>query len=248
MFSTKLVAHRGLPGKYPENTLIGYKAAIAAGAKYLETDIQLTKDQTPVLFHDKNLRSLCNADGEIHSHTLSELADFYAMDFDRFGYKFSQTPIPTLDDFVKLLQQHPDVKAFIEIKRISVKQFGVAQVVAPILRALRPVTNQCIIISYSTPVLQAVRTYGYPKIGVVTNHWQKRNKASISDLQPDFLFCNIESLPRWGKLNLPDKKLVIFSADDIATANTLINRGVDFVETNTIDDMLRGMNNSEKMA
>lgn len=246
MTSPKLVAHRGLPKKYPENTLIGYEAAITAGAKYLETDIQLTQDEVPVLFHDKNLRRLCNAEGAIQLHTLSELAEFYAMDFDQFGYKFSQTPIPILDDFVNLLQQHPDVKAFIEIKRISIKHFSIAQVVAPILRALKPVTRQCIIISYSIPVLQAVKNYGYPTIGAVTDHWRERNNAKINDLNPEYLFCNIDNLPKWGKISLPNRKLVIFSADDIATANTLTKRGANFIETNTIDDMLREMNNSAK--
>ncbi len=240
-----LIAHRGLPNKYPENTLIGYKAAIAAGAKYLETDIQLTSDQIPVLFHDRDFKRLCNTEGAIHMRTLAELENVQAMDFDQFGYKFAQTPIPTLDDFVKLLEQHPDVKAFIEIKRISIHHFGITPVVAAILRSLRPVTNQCIIISYSIPVLLAVRNYGFPAIGGVTNKWSARNNAKLTELKPDFLFCGIDSLPRWGKLSLPDKKLVIFSADDVTTADKLIKRGVDFIETNTIDDMLMEMKQSQ---
>lgn len=246
MNSEKLVAHRGLPNKYPENTLAGYEAAIEAGAKFVETDVQLTQDQVPVLFHDKNFSRLCNAEGEIHSHTLAELKDYSAMDFDQFGYKFSGTPIPTLADFVELLQQHPNVKAFIEIKRISIKHFSIAQVVAPVLRALKPVTQQCIVISYSIPVLQAVRNYGFPAIGAVSNHWRDRKNEIVSSLRPEYFFCDIDNLPKRGKLNLPDKKLVIFSADDITTANDLIKRGADFVETNTIDDMISGMKNSEQ--
>lgn len=244
MIKPKLIAHRGLPLKYPENTLIGYEAAIAAGAKYLETDIQLTSDQIPVLFHDRDLKRLCNADGAIHMHTLAELKDVHAMDFSQFGYKFSQTPIPTLDEFVSFLQQHPDVKAFIEIKRISIHHFGIAPVVAAILRSLRPVIRQCIIISYSIPALLAVRKYGFPLIGGVTNNWRLRNNSRLAELKPDYLFCSIEKLPRWGKLNLPGRKLVIFSADDTETANKLIARGVNLIETNTIDDMLEGMNQS----
>lgn len=244
MTMPKLIAHRGLPEKYPENTLVGHEAAIAAGATYLETDVQLTQDQVPVLFHDKNLKRLSNAEGAIHMHTLAELENFYAMDFEQFGYKFSQTPIPTLDSFVELLQQHPDVKAFIEIKRISIKHFGLAQVVAPILRALRPVTKQCIVISYSIPVLQAVRNYGYPTIGAVTDHWRDRTNTKINDLQPEYLFCDINNLPKWGKIKLPNRKLVIFSTNDVTTAQALTKRGADFIETNTVDDMLEEMKKS----
>ena len=236
-----LIAHRGLPKKYPENTLVGYEAAIAAGAGYLETDIQLTSDQIPVLFHDRDLKRLCNTDGAIHMRTLAELENIYAMDFNQFGYKFAKNPVATLDEFVELLLKHPHVKAFIEIKRTSIHHFGIAPVVAAILRSLRPVTRQCIIISYSVPVLLAVKNYGYPAIGGVTNKWSTRNNAKIADLKPDFLFCGINSLPRWGKLNLPDKKLVIFSTDEVSTANKLSSRGVEFIETDTIDDMLREM-------
>lgn len=236
-----LIAHRGLPKKYPENTLIGYETAIAAGAEYLETDIQLTSDLKPVLFHDRDLKRLCNAEGTIHMRTLAELEDVRAMDFNQFGYKFARTPIPTLDDFVKLLIKHPGVKAFIEIKRISVHHFGITPVITAILRSLRPVSRQCIIISYSIPALLAVKNFGFPVIGGVTNKWSARNNDKLEELDPDFLFCDIKSLPRWGKLTLPGKKLVIFSADDMNTANKLIKRGVNFIETNTIDDMLTEM-------
>lgn len=241
MSKPKLVAHRGLPNKFPENTLTGYKAAIAAGAKYLETDIQLTSDQIPVLFHDRDFKRLCNTEGAIQMYTLPELHDVHAMGFDKFGYKFSRTHIPALDDFVKLLQQHPDVKAFVEIKRNSIDYFGISPVVAAILKSLRPVTSQCIIISYSIPALLAVRDYGYPAIGGITNNWSTRNNTELAELKADFLFCSIKSLPERGELSLPDKKLVIFSSDDVATATKLIKRGVDLIETNTIDDMLKKM-------
>ncbi|HBH35210.1 MAG TPA: glycerophosphodiester phosphodiesterase, partial [Gammaproteobacteria bacterium] len=39
------VAHRGDPFRFPENSLAGYHSAIAAGANYIETDIQLTADE-----------------------------------------------------------------------------------------------------------------------------------------------------------------------------------------------------------
>ena len=39
-----LIAHRGYPAHYPENTLIGLEAAIKAGAERIEFDIQLSAD------------------------------------------------------------------------------------------------------------------------------------------------------------------------------------------------------------
>ena len=50
-----LVAHRGQPQSYPENSLAGFEHALQAGASYVETDVQITSDGVPVLSHDANL-------------------------------------------------------------------------------------------------------------------------------------------------------------------------------------------------
>ena len=47
-----LVAHRGLQARYPENTILGFNKAIEQGAKFIELDIQFSKDCLPVIYHD----------------------------------------------------------------------------------------------------------------------------------------------------------------------------------------------------
>lgn len=47
-----IIAHRGLSGEYPEHTLPAYRAAIAAGADYIEPDLVLTKDGVLVARHE----------------------------------------------------------------------------------------------------------------------------------------------------------------------------------------------------
>ncbi len=50
-----IIAHRGLSGEYPEHTLAGYKAAIDAGADYIEPDLVLTKDGMLVARHENEI-------------------------------------------------------------------------------------------------------------------------------------------------------------------------------------------------
>ncbi len=50
-----IIAHRGLSGEYPEHTLAGYKAAIDAGADYIEPDLVLTKDGVLVARHENEI-------------------------------------------------------------------------------------------------------------------------------------------------------------------------------------------------
>ncbi len=48
-----VVAHRGYSGRYPENTVSAFEAAIEAGADMIELDVCLTKDRVPVVIHDQ---------------------------------------------------------------------------------------------------------------------------------------------------------------------------------------------------
>lgn len=52
----KLIAHRGASGAHKENTLMAFEAAVAAGVDGIETDVQLSKDGIPVLYHDAHFR------------------------------------------------------------------------------------------------------------------------------------------------------------------------------------------------
>jgi glycerophosphoryl diester phosphodiesterase len=47
-----LQGHRGARGLKPENTLPSFEAAFDAGVRSIETDIHLTRDGVPILYHD----------------------------------------------------------------------------------------------------------------------------------------------------------------------------------------------------
>lgn len=57
------VAHRGHSSKAPENTLAAIRRAARAGADIVEFDVNLTRDDKPVLMHDLYLRRTTNGTG-----------------------------------------------------------------------------------------------------------------------------------------------------------------------------------------
>lgn len=77
-------AHRGGSGdaRTAQNTVAAFEAAIALGCDYVEFDVRLTADGTPVVFHDAEL---AGADGPrpIARHRLDELADLEPVTLDR---------------------------------------------------------------------------------------------------------------------------------------------------------------------
>ncbi|MDO8704619.1 MAG: glycerophosphodiester phosphodiesterase family protein [Sulfuricaulis sp.] len=241
MIIPKLVAHRGYPRHYPENTLIGIEAAVVAGARFVEVDVQISRDRVPVLFHDRGLKRLCGVDGRILDYRYDELWAFRVSEPGKFGDRFNDVHITRLAELGHFLQQHPDVTAFIELKRSSLEHFGVEAMLELVHRALEPALAQCALISYSLPALLTARHTGWSRIGAVIDQWSEREQPLISEIHPQFLFCDADGLPRAGDLHADDMKLVVFEVAQPPVALALAARGVDFIETFAVGEMIQGL-------
>ena len=68
-----VVAHRGYRGKFPENTLAAFEAAIDVEADMIELDVCLTSDRVPVVIHDETLDRTTDGKGLVSEHSLSDL-------------------------------------------------------------------------------------------------------------------------------------------------------------------------------
>ncbi|MFM8857737.1 MAG: glycerophosphodiester phosphodiesterase family protein [Actinomycetota bacterium] len=66
-------AHRGGFKNLPENSLAAFTAAVDAGFRYLETDVQVTRDGHLVAFHDSNLLRTCGVDRDISTMSREEV-------------------------------------------------------------------------------------------------------------------------------------------------------------------------------
>ena len=61
----KVIGHRGLPSRFPENTISSYEAAIAAGADMVELDFYCTADGALVCIHDPTLNRYLAAEAPV---------------------------------------------------------------------------------------------------------------------------------------------------------------------------------------
>lgn len=234
-----LVAHRGYPYHYPENSIAGVQAALAVGARYVEVDVQLSRDGVPLLFHDRDLQRLCHQSGAVHEYTWSQLGTFMLYGEADFPLQQSQAPLAALSDLVAVIRSAPTAQFFIELKRVTLEQFGAAEFVDRVLPILAPVAGQCCIISYDLAVLRQVRQRSDLSLGVVIDDWATHGDPAILELQAAFLFCDLASLPASGPLQLPATRLVVFETVDPQLARQLLMRGVDLVETFAIGELRR---------
>lgn len=92
-------AHRGASAYAPENTMVAFQKGIELGATGLELDLQKTKDEKIVIFHDEYIDKKSNGTGKIEDYTYQELLD---LDFGSwFDQKYKGEHIALFEDFAK---------------------------------------------------------------------------------------------------------------------------------------------------
>ena len=107
------IAHRGASGHAPENTLAAFRRALAQGATFIETDLQLTRDAHFVAIHDEAVDRTTNGKGSIHHMTLAEARRLDAGSW--FASEFMSERIPTLEEILEFTRKN-DVVFYLELK------------------------------------------------------------------------------------------------------------------------------------
>jgi glycerophosphoryl diester phosphodiesterase len=120
---------------------------------------------------------------------------------------------------------------------VSLERFGAVTVLHRLRRELESIRRRCVIISFDMEALAVARSQRWPAIGAVVDHWGERKQFALRALKPQYLFCDIDGLPRWGKLAFDGARLVVYEVDQPALALKLARRGVHFIETFAIGEM-----------
>ena len=108
-----VTTHCGYIGRYPENSLMGLKAAVELGTDWVEFDVRATSDLELVLLHDPTLERVSDGTGKICRHAYADLA---RLNFSHYEYfpdcsgehldlpRYEQFPITRLEDVLETLR------------------------------------------------------------------------------------------------------------------------------------------------
>jgi len=132
-------AHRGGSEEAPENTLESFSYAIGLGSSYIETDVQLSADGIPYIFHDDDLSRLLNMEVKFNS--------LYSDQIEKLKL-FESYQIPKLET---ALTQFPNA-----LFQIDLKTDEVALPAMKVIENLNAFDRICIA-SFSSNRLQKVR-------------------------------------------------------------------------------------------
>jgi glycerophosphoryl diester phosphodiesterase len=146
-----VIAHRGASGHAPENTLAAFKRAVALGASFIETDLQLSRDARFVAIHDDTVNRTTNGQGKVHDLTLADLRRLDAGSW--FGSEFSGERIPTLEEILEFSKRH-DAVFYLELKPTG--SWGGEHALIGALRQTGEIART-IVISFDAGILEALR-------------------------------------------------------------------------------------------
>lgn len=159
----QVMAHRGWPAVYPENTLLSFGKALELGVEILEFDVRLTRDKVPVILHDATLERTCTGTGRVDALTAAELRTVDAG--SRKEARFAGLSIPTLSETLDLAERFPGVTLNVELKDATEELC--AKTMELLIR--REALSRCVLTSFDADILYhlksrwpGVKTQGFP--------------------------------------------------------------------------------------
>ena len=112
-----VIAHRGVSGSYPENTLSAFQAAIDIRAEMVELDVSISEDGIPVVVHDRTVDRTTDFEGDVQSFSVEELKRMEVGAW--FSEEFRGEEFPTLRESLELMKGQIAVNIEIKTEAVS---------------------------------------------------------------------------------------------------------------------------------
>lgn len=224
-----VIGHRGAADYAPENTLASLACAAEMGCTWVEFDVHLTRDDVPVVIHDRSLRRTTGLDAmidDIHSSQLMEIDAGSWLD-----PMWSGERIPTLAqalDACRVLGLMPNI----EIKEEVSGRRAAARAVAETVRERWPADlPRPLVSSFSLRVLYHMRTLA-AEIPLGLLMWQKPRR--FWTLHARVLRCATIHVDRTlvsqalvRKAKRHGRRLAVYVVNEASDADAFLAQGAD---------------------
>ena len=151
-----IMGHRGYQARYPENTMVSFLAAVAAGAQFVELDVSLTRDRQVVVMHDDTVDRTTDGRGRVADFDLDALQHLDAGSW--FDPRFAGERVPSLAEVLEQVATQAYIN--IEIKAHPSTGPGlIAQVEQGVvdLVSTRGVQKRVLVSSFDKGVLKRIK-------------------------------------------------------------------------------------------
>ncbi|HJU11932.1 MAG TPA: glycerophosphodiester phosphodiesterase [Candidatus Binataceae bacterium] len=150
----RVMAHRGFSAEYPENTMLAFRAAVEAGADYIELDVHCTRDGQVVVFHDSDFSRIASDDRLIEQMTMAEIeaidaAHNFSTVHGSWPFRGQGIRAPTL---LEVLSTWPTIRFVIEFKP---RDSAIAEAAIEVVRRARMERQVLFASEHLTPIAHA---------------------------------------------------------------------------------------------
>lgn len=235
----QIVAHRGLPQDYPENTLPGYQAALKLNIDILEIDVHLTKDEKLVVIHDDTINRTSNGKGKVKDFTYEELLN-YDFSADHTN-QFKNSKIPLFEEVLTLIEGSSK-KLLIEIKKPS-QYPNIERKLIDAITASQVPSSQIIIQSFDQQCIESISNMTQEfELGVLISkkkYWYHLPDFEAISHYAQYANPNYELVSEkfMSKAHEEGLKVYPYTVNEIQDANHLIQLGIDGVISDVPNDI-----------
>lgn len=155
MIAARVIGHRGAAGLAPENTLAAIRAAAEVGTLWVEIDVRLLGDGTPVVHHDATVDRCSDGSGALSSYDGVSIRRLDAGAW--YGEAFAGERIPLLTDALLLIR---DLGLGVNLELKAESDAPAGRLVEAVHRALDAVgmpMERVLVSSFEPSVLEATR-------------------------------------------------------------------------------------------
>lgn len=205
MLENLIIAHRGIFNNQniPENSILAFKTALKRKIP-IELDLQLTKDNVLVVFHDDNLCRMTGNDNSIENLDYNEVKKLYLLK--------TKQKIPTFKEVLSLI--NGEVLLDVEIKNTKRKK----EICQKVIEELENYKGEVLLKSFNPIIIKKIKrkTRKYRLGLLLTDHYDNKifnfffkTKLPIKYVKPNFLAINKRMINEkfYNKMN---KKYYIF--------------------------------------
>lgn len=183
------IGHRGAKGYIAENTLASFQKALELGVDMIELDVQNSKDNIPMVIHDKTIDRTTTGIGLVK--------DFSAIELHKFG-------IPSLEDVFQLVNNKCSIN-------IEIKEFDAVKSVLDLIKSHTFSKDNILISSFDWNALQEIRFQDETiSIGVLTKNNLELAIAFAKFIKAKSINPYFQLLTKEATLKMQEKGFQVF--------------------------------------
>ena len=238
-----VIAHRGVSGSYPENTLSAFQAAIDIRAEMVELDVSISEDGIPVVVHDKTVDRTTDFEGDVQSFSVKELKKMEVGAW--FSEEFRGEEFPTLREPLYLMKGQIPLNIEIKTEAVSdVINGGIVDKALQIVKEL-DMSSWVIFSSFDYRVMEHLNALDVQMPKALLYETSQSGELMPSELvkkyQVDVFNCSYRQLSQEWIADLQAHQIpyLVYTVNDPELMKELIEKGVSGMFTDFPQELLK---------